>query len=153
MGSDRATELLASWLASVLVRWDGEGTASMLAGPEAGPLPAAGPIHVLTSQDPQGVPQPPARNAALLAELLAWAAAELPAGTWWPATGCDPVSGHAEQGIAMAGRGRAAATADGARWGQLAIYELTDDELIVVACDGSPEPGAGLPRAARRWAR
>ncbi|MEZ5139158.1 MAG: DUF3293 domain-containing protein [Acidimicrobiales bacterium] len=153
MGSERAAELLGSWLASVLVRWDDDGVASVLAGPSAAPLPGSGPVHVLTSLDPYGEPQPVGRNDALLRDLLAWAAAELPAGSWWPATGCDPASGHAELGIAIAGRGRAAAAADGARWGQLAIYELTDEELVVVPCDGSPEPAAGFPRAPRRWVR
>lgn len=148
---DRTAELTPAWLASVLVRWARDGEVSVLAGPGAGVLPAPGPLHVLTSQDPGGEPQPAARNRELLADLLRWADAALPAERWWLVTGCDPDTGHAEQGVAVAGRGRAAAAADGARWGQLAIYEVTDAELIVVPCDGAPEPPGGFERAPRRW--
>lgn len=148
---DRTAELTPSWLASVLVRWARDGEVSVLAGPGAGSLPAAAPLHVITSQDPRGEPQPTERNAVLLADLLRWADAELPAARWWLVTGCDPETGHAEQGIAVAGLERAAAAAHGARWQQLAIYELRDDELIVVPCDGGPEPTGGFDRAPRAW--
>jgi hypothetical protein len=155
MGSDgdhrRAAELTASWLASVLVRWARDGEVSVLAGPAAGPLPGSGPLHVLTSQDPGGEPQPPERNAALLAHLLRWADADLDPARWWLVTGCDPDTGHAEQGIAVAGLDRTTAAAHGARWGQLAIYELTDLDLVVVPCAPDVGDRSALDRVPRRW--
>jgi hypothetical protein len=153
MGSDvdRTAELVPSWLGSVLVRWEPDGEASVLAGPSADALPAPGPLHVLTSQDPGGVEQQPERNQELLADLLRWAAAALGGVPWWLATGCDPTAGHAEQGIVVAGLPRSAAVAHGARWGQLAIYEVTDADLIVVPCGAAPVAEADLARTARRW--
>jgi hypothetical protein len=147
--SDRTAELTPAWMSSVLVRWDEAGDAHPLVGPGADALPGGEVLHVLTSQDPMGEAQPPARNDELLADLLASLAAD-PPGLWWPVTGCDPIGAHAELGVGIAGLGRAAAAELGQRWAQLAIYELEVDELRVVASQ-PPRLGEVLEVGPRRW--
>jgi hypothetical protein len=144
---ERSAELLPSWMASVVVRFDPSGVAEVLAGPGAVPLTAT--VHVLTSQAPMGEDQSPEREAELLAELLASLAAD-PPGPWQPVTGCDPISAHAELGVGIVDLDRRAAAELGQRWGQLAIYELTDEELRVVRSQ-PPRLGEVDAVGPRRW--
>jgi hypothetical protein len=147
-------------MTSVLVAWHAEGRASQLVGPDPEPLPAGAHgrevavLHVLTSQDPLGVEQASERNLELLGDLLAWAAREAAAEgwRWWPVTGADVHSGHAEQGIGIAGLSREAAVAAGERWEQLAIYELTPALVRVVTCHGGPDAGSVTAEGPRSWA-
>lgn len=154
----RTDELLPSWMTSVLVCWvDGEGRTVVGVGAE--PLPPAPhgaeveALHVLTSQDPLGHEQPDTRNRELLGELLAWAAEGSAAEgwRWWPVTGADVHSGHAEQGIGIGGMSRAQAVVAGERWRQLAIYELTPEEVRVVPSHGGAEAGTVTAAGPRRW--
>jgi hypothetical protein len=154
----RTDELLPSWMTSVLVCWVG-GEARTVVGVGAAPLPPApaggeaGVLHVLTSQDPLGHEQPEDRNRELLGDLLAWAAdrSRAEGWRWWPVTGADVHSGHAEQGIGIAGMRRTAAVAAGERWRQLAIYELTPAEVRVVPSHGGTDAGTVTAAGPRRW--
>jgi hypothetical protein len=99
-----------------------------------GPWPWAStdPRFVLTAWDPgdarPGETVNRARQAALEADLRALTS-EL-----WPATGVDPVSGHAEEGVLVGGMSEADARAAGARYGQDAIFRWTPSEWCIVAC-------------------
>lgn len=145
----RTRDLAPAWMTSTVLWWDRDGRASVVAGPGAGPLPGgdAAVLHVLTAQDPWGEPQTEARNLELLGDLLVWATGTLSV-PWWPATGSELDRSHHEQGIAVAGLGRAEAAAAGARFDQLAIYEVTDELLRVVSCPDARVEAEG----ARRWA-
>jgi hypothetical protein len=148
--TDRTAELMDRWLDSVVVWWDVAGVSGVLAGPHAGPLPGGGElVHVLTAQDPAGERQPPARNRALLGDLLGWASVELgPVGQrWWPATGTSADLDTFEQGVAVAGADRATAAGWGRRFHQLAVYEVTPDALRVITC----EDGSLAEEVPRRW--
>lgn len=154
----RTGELLPSWMTSVLVGWvDGAARTVVGVGPDALPPGPDGQevelLHVLTSQDPLGHEQPEARNRELLADLLAWAAdrSAVEGWRWWPVTGADVHSGHAEQGIGIAGMARPQAVAAGERWRQLAIYELTPEEVRVVPSHGGEEAGTVTAAGPRRW--
>ncbi|MCB0964862.1 MAG: hypothetical protein KDA98_16420, partial [Acidimicrobiales bacterium] len=90
----RARDLAEQWRTSVVLWWDDQRRARVLAGPGAEPLPGGSErVHVLTSQDPQGVTPTVEENARLLRELLAAAtagAAEADARwRWWPAVGAS----------------------------------------------------------------
>lgn len=144
--TDRTDELMPEWLTSTVLWWDEHGELGVLAGPGAGPLPpdGVGPLHVLTSQDPYGKPQTAARNQELLVDLVRWAAdaegrSQVADGAlrWWPAAGGLLDGSHHELGIAIHGLTRAEASALGARFDQLAIYELTAERQQVVPCPGS----------------
>lgn len=144
--TDRTDELMPEWLTSTVIWWDEHGELGVLAGPGAGPLPpdGVGPLHVLTSQDPMGQHQTEARNQQLLVDLVRWAAEAEAASAgsadgalrWWPAAGGLLDGSHHELGIAVHGLTRAEASALGARFEQLAIYELTADLQQVVPCPG-----------------
>lgn len=167
----RARELAHHWRSSVVLWWDDDRRPRVLAGPGAHPLPGgAGPVHVLTPQDPQGITPTAEENARLLRELLAAATAAVAeadaAWRWWPAMGASSSDDHAEHGIVVVGLDRRAA----ARWGeeldQLAIYEVTAEELRVVRCrdaaitdvtsrawpDDAPSVDLGPARLAGWWA-
>jgi hypothetical protein len=102
-----------------------------LRGPEVDPLPAD-PLFVLTAWNPGGVDRDRAANEAAERALEA----ELTdAGlTWWLADGRSPDDSWSEPGVAVAGLDRDAACALGERYGQLAVYELTDTVVRVVRC-------------------
>ena len=130
---------MEEWLRSVVLWWDAQGRDHVLAGPGAGDLPGGVDVlHVLTSQDPAGVAQSEARNRQLLGELLARLGRDpaLRAVRWWPATGGLLDLAHHEQGVAIAGLERAAASQLGAELEQLAIYEMTPSWCRVVTCPG-----------------
>jgi hypothetical protein len=107
-----------------------DGRTHCLRGAEAEHLPAAAPIFVLTAYNPGGVDRGEAENEAderLLERELS--AAGVP---YRPALGRSPDGSWSEPGVAVARFDRAGACALGDRWGQLAVYELTDDQVLVV---------------------
>ena len=109
-----------------------DGRTRSLRGPGAGPLPAAAPIFVVTAYNPGGVERDDASNVtdelALERDLVSGGV------TSWPATGRSRDASWSEPGVAAAGIDRAAACALGRRYGQLAVFELTADEVRVVRC-------------------
>ena len=113
-----------------------DGRARRLRGPDAEPLPAPAPIFVLTAYNPGGVERDRALNDAAEEELESRLAS---AGTtFWPARGRSPDASWSEPGVAVAGFDRAQACELGRRYGQLAVYELTEHEVHVVQCfDGA----------------
>jgi Protein of unknown function (DUF3293) len=109
-----------------------DGVARSLRGPDAEGLPAAAPIFVLTAYNPDGVERDDARNVADERALER----DLAAGgvTYWPAIGRSRDASWAEPGVAVAGIDREQACALGGRYGQLAVFELTADDVRVVRC-------------------
>jgi hypothetical protein len=103
-----------------------------LRGPNAEPLPARAPLFVLTAYNPGGVDRGEAANEAdehmLEQELSAVGA------TFWRALGRSPDGSWSEPGVAVANFDRARACTLGDRYGQLAVYELTDEQVHVVRC-------------------
>lgn len=140
------TELLRAYASThcVVVR---DGVRSLLAGPDPDPLPAA-PLYVITAENPGSTPFPELENAARNAEL----ATELRARGWtvWAALGEAADGSWAESGYAVAGAGRDAVVALGARFGQRAVFELDDAEQRIVGCLGV-ERGVVLAVRPRNW--
>jgi len=98
-----------------------------------GVLPLPAPIHVITACNPQGRERSEASNRAAAAEL---------AGELWVsgvamsrALGRSPSGDHSESSVAVSGLSRQEALRLGRRCGQIAIYEVTADSVILVACD------------------
>jgi hypothetical protein len=121
-----------------------DGRPHHLRGPDAEPLPADAPIFVLTAYNPGGVERGEAENEAderaLEGELAAGSA------TFWPALGHSRDGSWSEPGVALDGFDRAAACALGDRWGQLAVYELTDEQVHVVRCANTEIVRSGARR-------
>ena len=121
-----------------------DGRTQCLRGPDAEPLPARAPIFVLTAYNPGGVDRGDAENEeaerSLEQELSAAAV------TYWPALGRSRDGSWAEPGVALAKFDRAAACALGDRYGQLAVYELTDEQVHVVRCVGAEIMRSGARR-------
>lgn len=123
-------------------RWDAyagtvitDGSGGVWAGPEASPLDPAL-WHVLTAANPDSAARPDevndAANEQLADVLVAWGLEPLDVlgssadGTW------------REPSLAVTGLERPVACELGHRFGQVAIFELTRDELRVVRCpDGA----------------
>jgi hypothetical protein len=112
-----------------------DGRTCALRGPSAEPLPPGEPIFVLTAYNPGGEDRADSLNEvserALERELASEGAA------FWLAIGRSRDGSWSEPGIAVARFDRARACAYGARYGQLAVYELTADEVHVVRCAGA----------------
>jgi hypothetical protein len=109
-----------------------DGLRQPLRGPDARALPGAMPIFVLTAYNPQGVERDRARNEDDEQRLEHDLAS---AGTvFWPATGSSRDGSWSEPGVAVVGLDRVAACELGRRYGQLAVYELTADDVQVVRC-------------------
>jgi hypothetical protein len=110
-----------------------DGRSCCLRGPDAEALPADAPIFVLTAYNPGGedcdesVNQ--ASERALERELSSQGT------TFWPAIGHSRDGSWSEPGVALAGFDRSRACAYGARCGQLAVYELTAEQVHIVRCD------------------
>lgn len=118
--------------AGAIIECEIDGRTHCLRGPNAEALPAEAPIFVLTAYNPGGVDRDQASNdedeGALEREL---AAAGM---TFWAADGRSPDNSWSEPGVAVVGLDRATACDLGSRYGQLAVYELTDDDVHVVQC-------------------
>ena len=110
-----------------------DGRRRALRAPAAPPLPADAPIFVLTAHNPGGVERDAASNDAAEAVLEAELAAI--GVTFWPATGRARDASWSEPGVAVAGLDRAGACALAGRYGQLAVFELDEDDVHVVRCD------------------
>ncbi len=114
----------------------GEGLT--VAGPGAADLlPFVVPAHVLTAWNPGSVRQSASANAAanraLRQELLRRGLAPT------RVVGAAPDGSWHEDSLLVSSLGRQAAVALAARFGQLAIFEVTADELLVLACPHGQE--------------
>jgi hypothetical protein len=110
-----------------------DGRTHALRGPDAGPLPGrVATVFVLTAYNPGGVARDVARDEAderaLERDLVAGGV------TNWAASGRSRDASWSEPGVAVAGIDRAGGCALGRRYGQLAVFELTADEVRVVRC-------------------
>jgi hypothetical protein len=112
-----------------------DGRTVRLRGPDAEPLPAGAPIFVLTAYNPGGVDRDDARNEA--AERALEGDLTSQGLVFWSALGRSPDDSWSEPGVALAGIDRARACELGDRYGQLAVYELTTDDVHVVRCDNA----------------
>ena len=117
--------------ADALITCEISGRTVRLRSADGDPLPAD-PLFVLTAWNPGGVDRDRGANdeaERVLEEALAAAGT-----TFWPALGRSRDDSWSEPGVAVAGLDRDAACALGERYGQLAVYELTDDVVRVVRC-------------------
>lgn len=108
----------------------------------------AGPLHVLTAWNPQGIEAPLADNR-LANERLAAALAARPELTVWATTGTGEDGSWHEEGFTIAGLDRAEAVALAVRYDQRAIFEWRDEPggFRLVACDGSQDEARGWTSA------
>lgn len=121
-----------------------DGRTQCLRGPDARPLPPGDPIFVLTAYNPGGIDRDDSENEASERSLereLSSAGA-----TYWPALGRSRDGSWSEPGVAVAMFDRAAACAYGDRYGQLAVFELTDDQVHVVRCSDAEIVRSGARR-------
>ena len=102
-------------------------------GPDAEPLPAEPPIFVFTAYNPGGEDRDDALNEASERALERELSSE--GATFWSALGQSPDGSWSEPGVAVSGGDRTRACAYGTRYGQLAVYELNHEEVLVVRCD------------------
>jgi hypothetical protein len=116
-----------------LIECEIDGRACCLRGPDAEALPADAPIFVLTAYNPGGEDRADALNRASERALERELARQ--GSTFWPALGHSRDGSWSEPGVAVAGFDRPRACEVGDRYGQLAVYELTADEVHVVRCD------------------
>lgn len=107
---------------------------AVYAGPGAVVLPVSTPAFVITAWNPGSEDTHPKHNADdndALAALLADMGASM-----IPVVGAAPDGSWQEDSLLVSGITRADATAIGARFGQLAVFELADDTLTVVEVAG-----------------
>ena len=99
------------------------------------------PLYVVTAWNPDGVVATSSQNHAAQQRLRE--RIEEAGRNWWPARGHDPQDPHhvPEEGVALAGLDRWHAIRWGAGFQQLAIFEISEDGLVVVPI---------APRAASR---
>jgi hypothetical protein len=108
-----------------------------------GPWPWVSPatVYVLTAWDPAGARPGAAvnrtRQAALESELATLV------DTRWPARGTDPLTGRADEGVALRGLATEQVRLLGARYGQDAVFEWTPDEWAIVGCREDRRLGFG----------
>lgn len=114
-------------------------------GRPAGRLPAdlPGPVHVVTAWNPGSRRLSRAANDARHDRLVAELSTDEVA--WVHARGCSPDGTWCEDGVALTGWTRQAACALARRHGQAAIFEVQDEQVVVVAAEG--------PRTSRRACR
>jgi hypothetical protein len=130
--------------ADAIIEYEIDGRPRCMRGPDAGALPAEPPVFVVTAFNPGGVERARAANDADEARLEQELAA---AGmTFWPADGRSRDRSWWEPGVAIVGVDRDAACSLGHRFGQLAVYEIVDDEVRVVRCTNG-EVVRARPRA------
>jgi len=93
------------------------------------------PLHLVTAWNPGGErpsAQTNAENNLLLKETLDEHTNQI-----WPAVGRDADSPHFEECFAFAGVDQATAIAIGEEYRQVAIFELTETQQIVLSCDNT----------------
>lgn len=110
-----------------------DGRTQCVRGPNAEALPGAAPIFVMTAYNPGGVDRDDSLNEVSELALERELASEEV--TFWPAIGRSRDASWSEPGVALAMFDRTRACAYGSRYGQLAIYELTAEQVRVVRCD------------------
>jgi hypothetical protein len=108
------------------------GQERSLRGPGAGALPVPAPMFVLTAYNPMGEERDELLNEVAERELERRLTAK--GVIFWPATGRSRDASWSEPGVAVAGLDRSEACALGCQYEQLAIYELTAEEVHVVRC-------------------
>jgi hypothetical protein len=140
------SELLRAY-ASTHCILERDGERSPVAGPFPEPLPAE-PLFVVTAENPGSRRLGPDENAARNAELDA--ALRALRCLRWPAWGEAADGSWAESGFAVAGVDRDVVVSLGERFGQVAVFELTDAEQRIVGCQGD-ERGALLAVRPRDW--
>jgi hypothetical protein len=121
-----------------------DGRTCCLRGPDAEPLPADAPIFVLTAYNPGGEDRDDSLNEASERTLERELASE--GATFWPAIGHSRDGSWSEPGVALARFDRSRACAYGARYGQLAVYELTTEQVHVVRCADARIVGSAARR-------
>lgn len=120
-------------------RWDTyaatiiSGAGQQLSGPDAtAALPFPGPVHVITAWNPDGITRSREVNARANDQLqVALRSLEL-AHTSVVGTSVDGT--WSEESYLVGGLRRSDAASLGERFGQSAIFELTDEKLLVVRC-------------------
>ena len=93
------------------------------------------PLHLVTAWNPGGERPTDlvnSQNNLLLQETLVEYTNQI-----WLAVGRDAESPHQEDGFAFAGVDRATAIAIGEEYRQVAIFELTETQQIVLSCDNT----------------
>ena len=101
------------------------------------------PLHLVTAWDPGGerpTLKVNTQNNLLLQETLLEYTDKI-----WVAVGRDADSPHIEEGFAFAGVDRATAIAIGAEYRQVAIFELTETQQIVLSCDATWAVARAIP--------
>jgi Protein of unknown function (DUF3293) len=121
-----------------------DGGKRCVRGPDAASLDADAPLFVLTAYNPGGEDLDDARNEVAERALERELSSEQV--TFWPALGRSRDASWSEPGVALAGVDRTKACAYGKRYGQLAIYELTEDEVHVIRCDDAEIVRTAPPR-------
>jgi len=125
-------EQLYDLYADAIIECEIDGQARCLRGPHPDPLPDRGSIFVLSACNPGGVSRDHELNEAAEARLERdLAAVGL---TVWPAVGRSHDAAWSEPGVAVARLSRDQACEYGTRYGQLAVFELTADDVHVVRC-------------------
>ncbi len=133
--------LLSTYMAAVVRLDDGR----QLTGPDAMVrLPMARIVHVLTAWNPGGVLVDGAAND-LANEGLA-RALDAAGHQWTSAIGESADDTWREEGFAVPGATRAEMASLAGRFGQLAIYELTDERCRVVRCRDTAVVASGPRR-------
>jgi Protein of unknown function (DUF3293) len=126
------TEELWDTYADAIIECEIDGQVQCLRGPNAERLPARAPLFVLTAHNPGGVTRDQVINDA--AERTLEQDLTSDGLTFWPATGRSPDASWSEPGVAVIGLDRSRACEIGNRYGQLGVFELTEDEVHVVRC-------------------
>ncbi len=101
------------------------------------------PLYLVTAWDPGGerpTLKVNTQNNLLLQETLLEYTDKI-----WVAVGRDADSPHIEEGFAFAGVDRATAIAIGAEYRQVAIFELTETQQIVLSCDATWAVARAIP--------
>lgn len=157
MSVPRLAAFAPHFISAIVLVWEDDGSRVVLTGPQAEPLPGPEPLWVLTASDPDGrelhIEENIVRHADLLNALDEYADGpgvvvdSSDRGRWWPAVGSTACGVHHELSVAVSGLTEERARAIGLRFGQLAIFEVTEDLLRLVPCI----PGSGVEERDRRW--
>ncbi|MGI8808896.1 MAG: DUF3293 domain-containing protein [Acidimicrobiales bacterium] len=134
-------------------RWDAYATTvistaegSPLSGPGAVEIPFAAPVHIITAWNPGSITRSPQANRDANVELARLLKNHELAPI--PVVGASPDRSWHEESLLVEGLSRRAAAELGERFGQLAVFELTGEELLVLRC-----PDANVMRRIARHGR
>ncbi len=122
----------------ITITVDGEGLSASQAVKRLG-----APLHLVTAWTPGGERPTDlvnSQNNLLLQETLVEYTNQI-----WIAVGNDAESPHQEDGFAFAGVDRATAIAIGEEYRQVAIFELTETQQIVLSCDNTWAVARAIP--------